>query len=366
MAQDQGQERTEPPSTKRLEEARNRGQVPKSTDLVAAVSLILSLLTLKFFGLHLVNRLVSTIRFYLASKPMPLNVEQLDKIMMRMFHTLLETSLPFLLIMSVGVLVVTFAQVGWLFTTKPLELKFNRLNPVSGLKRLLGMSAMVKLGMSLMKTAVVGGVAYLTIVGQMDAIIAASALSYHGVVGLGAKLVYELGMRIGLALLLLALLDYWYQRWKHKEDLKMTKQDKKEELRQMEGDPVLKRRQRQAQFQIALQRIRQAVPQADVVVTNPTELAIALKYDPETTSAPKVLAKGRGFVARRIREIALEAGVPIVERKWLAQAMYKIVEVGQEIPPQFYKAIAEILAFVYELAGKGRHRRAPRGVPVGA
>ena len=257
------------------------------------------------------------------------------------------------------------AQVGWLFTTKPLEFKFNRLNPISGLKRLLGLSSAVKLGMNLLKMSVVLGVAYITMRGQFEAIIAASALSHRTAVGLGAKLVYELGLRIGLALLVLALLDYWYQRWKHKDNLKMTKQEIKEELRQMEGDPIVKRRQRTAQFQLALQRIRQAVPQADVVVTNPTELAIALKYDSETMSAPKVTAKGRGLLARRIREIAIEAGVPIVERKWLAQAMYKIVEIGQEIPPQFYKAVAEILAFVYELAGKKR-RWARNRVPLGA
>lgn len=365
MAQDQGQERTEQPTTKRLTEARRRGQVPKSADLVAAVTLILSLVFLKFFGLHLLNRLVSNVRYYLSLTPTPLNVEQLDKITMAMIRALLETAAPFLLAMAVGGLIVLYAQVGWLFTLKPLEMKFTRLNPVTGLRRLLSLSSLVKLGMSLAKTSVVVLVAFLMLRKQLNAIVASSALPHNTVVGLGAKLVYELGMCIGLALLILALLDYAYQRWKHKDNLKMTKQEIKEEMRQMEGDPVVKRRQRQVQFQLALQRIRAAVPQADVVVTNPTQLAIALKYDPELMSAPKVVAKGKGLLAQRIREIAVEAGVPVVERKLLAQAMFKMVEIGQEIPPQFYKAVAEILAFVYELAGRG-HRRGPSPVPAGA
>jgi len=365
MAEDQGQERTEQPTPKRRTEARQRGQVAKSTDLSAAVSLLIALILLRLFGVHLVSRWAGTLRHYLSSTPAPLHADHLDKTMMMVFRTLLETAAPLLVLMGAGVLVAVFAQVGFLFTFKTLEFKLARLNPISGVKRLLGMQSLVKLGMGLLKMSVVLAVAYPTISGQVGAITGASALTHGGVLSLGAALVFELGLRLGLALLVLGLLDYAYQRWRHTERLKMTKQEVKEEMRQMEGDPIIRRRQRSVQLQLALQRMRSAVPQADVVITNPTELAMALKYDAERMSAPKVVAKGRGLLAKRIREIAIEAGIPIVERKLLAQVMYQMVEIGQEIPPQFYKAVAEILAFVYELAGKGR-RTAASGVPVGA
>ena len=356
MAQDQGQERTEQPTAKRRTEARSRGQVAKSPDLTAAAALLAGVILLHFFGLHLFNRLVGATRFYLGAIPATLSTEQLDVLEWMALRTMLETAMPFMAITAFGVLVVLYVQVGPLFTTKPLELKLSKLNPISGLKRLFGLSSLVKLGMSLLKTFFVAWVAYATLSKELGAIVGSSGLAQMSMLGLGARLVYSLSLRVGVVLLILALLDYAYQRWKHTDGLKMTKQEIKEELRQMEGDPIIKRRQRRVQMELAIQRIRSAVPKADVVVTNPTELAIALRYNSETMSAPKVVAKGRGFLARRIREIAIEAGVPIVQRKALAQAMYKMVEVGQEIPPQFYKTIAEILSFVYELAGKGRRR----------
>ena len=159
-----------------------------------------------------------------------------------------------------------------------------------------------------------------------------------------------------MALLVLAILDYLYQRWQMEQDLKMTKQEVKDEMRSMEGDPKIKQRRRQIAMQIAYQQLKKAVPTADVVVTNPTEFAVALKYDPDAMHAPRVVAKGQGQMAARIRHLAIEAGVPILERKPLARALYKLVEVGQEIPEQFYATVAEILAYVYELSGKKGRR----------
>jgi flagellar biosynthetic protein FlhB len=160
-----------------------------------------------------------------------------------------------------------------------------------------------------------------------------------------------------VAVLVLAIIDYAWQRWKHEQDLKMTKQEIKEEFRRMEGDPMLKQRRRQVQQQLAQQRMRYDVPKADVIITNPTELAIAIKYDADAMAAPRVVAKGQGYMAAMIRQIAAEHGVPIVERKPLARALYKTVEVGQEIPREFYKAIAEVLAYVYEITQRGYRRR---------
>jgi flagellar biosynthetic protein FlhB len=164
-------------------------------------------------------------------------------------------------------------------------------------------------------------------------------------------------MRVGVAMLIIAIIDYAFQRWRHERDLRMSKQDIKEEMRRMDGDPKIKLRRRQVALANLKRKLKKDVPTADVVVTNPTEFAIALKYDSAAMHAPRVIAKGQGLIAQRIREIAIEAGVPILERKPLARALYKLVEVGQEIPEQFYSAVAEILAYVYELSGKGRLRQ---------
>lgn len=183
-------------------------------------------------------------------------------------------------------------------------------------------------------------------------------MGYLEAFGLGASIVYSVGMRVALLLLVLAILDYGYQKFRNEQELKMTKQEIKEEMRRMEGDPKVKQRRRQVAMQLISKRLKRDVPTADVVVTNPTELAIALKYDGAEMRAPKVVAKGQGHMARRIREIAIEHGVPIVERRPLARAMYRMVEVGQEIPEEFYSAVAEILAYVYELTGKLKARQA--------
>ena len=165
-------------------------------------------------------------------------------------------------------------------------------------------------------------------------------------------MLFALALRLALVLLILAIFDYIWNRYKHVQDLKMTKQEVKEEMRRMEGDPVVKQRRRRVQMQLTMQRMSIDVPNADVVITNPTELAIAIRYDAETMTAPRVIAKGAGFLAARIRQIAVQHGVPVVERKPLARAMYRAVDVGQEVPAQFYRAIAEILAYVYRLTGR--------------
>jgi flagellar biosynthetic protein FlhB len=199
------------------------------------------------------------------------------------------------------------------------------------------------------KLALVSGVAYLTMAGQVAQIVHALDLDHAVLYVMLAELVFHLGMRLAAVMLFLALLDYAYQRYRHEKDLKMTKEEVKEELRRMEGDPVIKRRRRKVQWQLALQRLQSAVPKSDVVVSNPTHVAVALKYVAEKMNAPKVTAKGADYLALRIRQIAAAAGVPVVERKELARAMYDVVQVGQEIPEKFYQAVAEILAYVYEL-----------------
>jgi flagellar biosynthesis protein FlhB len=210
--------------------------------------------------------------------------------------------------------------------------------------------------MNLAKMTMIGLVAYSAIHNRLATIAGATALSHEQIFGLGAQLVYDIGLRIAVLLLVLAVIDYIYQRYKIEKQLKMTKQEVKDEMKKMEGDPHIKQRRRQIQMQRAVQRVRHDVPTADVIVTNPTHFAVALKYDAANMHAPKVVAKGADYLALKIREVAAEHGIPILERPPLARALYKDVEVGQEIPEKFFSAVAEILAYVYELSGKAKRR----------
>jgi len=204
----------------------------------------------------------------------------------------------------------------------------------------------------------VGLVGYSAVHGRIEQIISVQQLSFLQIFGLGAGIVFSIIVRVAVLLLVLAIIDYCWQRYRLEKQLKMTKQEVKEEMRRMEGDPKIKQRRRQIAIQMITQRFKKDVPTADVVVTNPTEFAVALKYDQTTMHAPRVIAKGQGYLAMKIREIAIAHGVPILERKPLARALYKLVDIGHEIPEQFYSAVAEILAYVYELSGKLKQRKA--------
>ncbi|MFQ6048862.1 MAG: flagellar biosynthesis protein FlhB, partial [Phycisphaerae bacterium] len=265
--------------------------------------------------------------------------------------------LPLMLVVAAIGLAANVAQVGWLLTGHPLIPSLSKINPLAGLRRLVSIRALVRLLISLAKIVLVGAVAYLTIRQQIGPIVHSLRLDHRLLLVLAGQMLFTLGVRLGLVLLVLAIVDYAWNRYKHEQDLRMTKEEVKEELRRMEGDPVVRQRRRRVQMQLTLQRMGIEVPRSDVVITNPTEVAVAIRYQAETMSAPRVVAKGQGLLARRIRQLAIQHGVPIVERPALARALYRIVEVGQEIPPQFYRAIAEILAYVYELAGRGRRRR---------
>jgi flagellar biosynthetic protein FlhB len=262
--------------------------------------------------------------------------------------------IPVCLTLMVVALIVSLAQVGFLFTFHPITPDLQKLDPLSGFFRIFSMESLFKLAISLFKVGLLGIVSYVTIKNRMGLILNITDLDYIQIGSIACSLIFMLGIRLGLILFILAIIDYVYTRFKNEKQMRMSKQELKEELRRMEGDPLVKERRRRVARQLASQRMQLAVPKADVIVTNPTELAIALKYDSQTMAAPKVVAKGAGFVAAKIRQIAIQNRIPIIERKPLAQALYKTVEIGQEIPPSFYKAVAEILAYVYELTGKPR------------
>ena len=352
MADDAG-EKTEAPTPRRRQEARERGQVARSADFSSALLLLGGLLGLRVFAPRMTTSLMQCLHQNLTVTDPSAQVS-LDVVSLVSSTGMLILGVLGPIMFAVMLIAVcsNLLQVGVMFTTKPLAPKLDKLNPINGFGRIFSTRTLVQLVMNLLKLGIVTGVAYVSIQDRMDQIMLALSVSGWKQVILLSTVLYEIGLQLAAALLVIALLDFAWQRYKFERDLRMTKQEVKEELRRMEGDPILKQRRRKMQFAAAMQQIRTAVPTADVVVTNPTELAIAIKYDAGAMQAPKVVAKGARHLARKIREIAILHGIPIVERKPLAQTLYKLVEVGQEVPEDFYKAIAEILAYVYQLSGR--------------
>ncbi|MCC6660880.1 MAG: flagellar biosynthesis protein FlhB [Phycisphaerales bacterium] len=352
MAEEMG-ERTEQPTARRLSEARGRGQVAKSQDLASALDLVGGVLLIVFFGGSAITVLAAIMRRVLgdgAGNPVdPASIRAL----------LISTGLqagwiigPGLAMMLLVGVLAHGGQVGWLFTTEPLSPKFTRLNPVAGLKRLLSTRNLVKAALNVWKLALTGLIAALVIRHQLDELAALPRLAMAPALYLLALKALELVLWLLPLLVLIGVIDWMYQRWQHTRDLRMTRQEVKDERRSSEGDPEVKRRRFRMAYEIAMQRINQSVPQADVIVTNPTHYSVALRYDQATMRAPKVVAKGADHMAFRIRHVAVRSGVPIVERPPLARAIYHNVEVGQEVSPDLYEAVAEVLAYVYRIAGR--------------
>ena len=352
-------EKTEAPTPRRMQEAREKGQVARSMDLSAAIGLLAGLLLLNFFGESILGGFMSLTEKSLTLDETPITGWMaLDLAWRTMLSHASAILLPFLLALMVAALAGNLAQVGFMFSGQSLTPSLDKISPIKGFGRLFSKRTAMRLLMSFIKVIIITIVAYVSIKGCIPELLVLSQVSYTEVVGHAAHLVFQLGLRMALVLVILALFDYAYQRWQHHQDLRMTKEELKEELKRMEGDPIMRQRRRNVARQLAQQRMSQAVPKADVVITNPTELAIALKYDHKDMPAPKVVAKGAGFMAQRIRELANEHGVPIIERKPLAQTLYKACDVGDYVPPELYKAVAEVLAYIFELAGKGYRRKA--------
>jgi len=353
MAEDLG-EKTEDPTPKRLSEARERGQVARSQDLSSATLLIGAAAVIYFFGSSMFFGLVALMRFMLGAESLGRGVttESLIEAVNISADQAMRMFVPFLALMALIAYADQIIQVGWNFTAKALQPRPDKLNPVSGVKRLFSRRSLVKGVVNIVKVAVIGAVAMVVMHSAHDRIIAFPILTTPGIVLAWSRLALELIVWILAALLIIGLIDFAYQRWQHKQDLKMTKQEVKDERKSTEGDPEVKSRRMRAAREMVKQRLGASVPQADVVVTNPTHYAVALQYDAERMNAPRVTAKGADYVAMQIRLIASSHGVPIVERPALARALHRSAEVGQEIPADLYEAVAEVLAYVYRLEGR--------------
>jgi flagellar biosynthesis protein FlhB len=354
--------KTEPATPRRRQEARESGQVARSADLTSSALLVVGLLALSMTARTITQTLAVLMQWLLGPGALNASSGGLDPLgtLENDFRIgaprIARILVPLMLSVAGTAVIVLGFQVGFHVTTKPLMPSLAKLNPIQGIRRLFAGRAGMQLGMNLAKLTLVGAVAWSYIRSQMPAILSVGAVDFPENFNAAAQIVFDLAWRLAWSLLILAALDWFYQRWHLERDLKMSKQEIKDEAKRMEGDQEIKGKRRQFARKMIMQRIHRDVPKADVVVTNPTELAIALQYDPEKMGAPRVVAKGAGFLAARIRQIAIANGVPILERKPLAQALYKTVDVGQEVPAEFYQAIAEILAYVYELAGKGARR----------
>lgn len=354
-----GEERTESATPRRRGEARKRGQVAKSTDL----SSIIVLLGLLFAVSNLsgtAGRIVSTYFHDIFShldtarlSPQVVMTQggQAFMVLVRAVGPLMVTA------MTLGIL-VNIAQVGPLWATEALKPDFNRLNPLVGAQRFVSPQSLVDLAKSCFKIGLIGYIAYGTLRGNYPRLAMMNRLDVSAGIALIGEVMFQMAFRIVAAMLVLAALDYGFQRYQHEKRLKMTKNEVKQEYKQMEGSPQLKARIRARQKEIAKKRMMAEVPLADVVITNPTHFAIALKYDMKKGGAPTVVAKGADWLAQKIRELAQTSDVPIVENPPLARALYKQVEVGQEIPSELYGAVAEVLAFVYQINQRRRERMA--------
>lgn len=350
-----GGEKTEDATPKRLEDARKEGQVAKSQDLSVAILLIILFFGLKFLGGFMYNRFVGVFQTYIRSfSEYAFDFNSLRAMNLLTYGAveILILSGPIMLVALIAVIVVQVAQVKWRPTTKPMMPKFSKINPVSGFQRMFSKDKLFELGKSIVKLLVLFYVVYDSLKDQWGLVVNIYTLDLTSALLLIVNTVINVGVKISVVFLILAVVDYYYQKRKFKKDMKMTKQEVKEEYKNTEGNPQIKGKIRSKMQEASRRRMMQSIPEADVVITNPTHLAVAIKYDKSLGEAPVVLAKGADYLAARIKDIAAENKVEIVENKPVARMLYYNVEIGDQIPPELYQMVAEILAYVYNLQGK--------------
>jgi len=348
MDDDMG-EKSEAPTPRRLSEARQKGQIPKSTDLSAAVDLIGATIVIAFFGFSTLGLMGGALRRVLNFDDAILNSQEATGLLWELVFRGLLVMTPILLVMAGVALVAQLMQVGLLLNPDAISLKFEKLDPVKGVQNQLSRKNLVKSILNTMKLSIVLLVGWFFVRANANELAALPALAALAGMGVLGYLAAELAAWILAMLLILGVADYLFQRWQHTQDLKMTKDQVKDERRSMDGDPLMKAKRVRLGRQMAMQRVGQQVPKADVIVTNPTHYAVAIRYDEANMRAPRVVAKGVDFMAQRIRQVGMIHKVPIVERPPLARALHASIQEGQEISPEFYEAVAEVLAFVYRL-----------------
>ena len=351
MAEQEGQEKTEVPTEKKRRESREEGQVAFSKELSSAALLagiVLTLVATSPIILDAMRQLMSQIFRDLAQRK-ELSIDSIFTLSGEILYIILPAFAPFVAVIIFVGIFASVLQVGVLITFKAIAPKFNKISPLTGLKRLFSSQSLADFLKSMAKLIIVGFVGYLTYIDKITELNGLSVSTPESILIYNFTVVAEVAGKIVLALVAIAIFDYFYQRWHHEQQLMMTKQEVKDETKQTEGDPQLKARIRQIQREMSNARMMQEVPKADAVIVNPTHFSVAILYDRDVMTAPEVIAKGADHLALRMRTVARENNVPILERPELARDLYANVEIGDDIPERFYKAIAEILAFVYRL-----------------
>ncbi|KLU60387.1 flagellar biosynthetic protein FlhB [Peptococcaceae bacterium CEB3] len=336
---------------RRRQEARKKGQVLKSQELTSAVMLLGFVAVLKFWLPVMLLRLEALFP-YVWGEDTHWNIHSVSELMVNLLWASVQIAAPVFAAGAIIALAGNFLQVKTLFTSEPLKPDFARLNPANGLKRMFGSKAWMELAKSLLKVSVIGYFLYVSVRDNLEVFPALQRVDVGQAAVFLGHAVLNLGWRISLAFLVLAVGDYLYQRWDYEKNLRMSREELKEEFKQTEGSPQIRSEIRRRQRAMATRRMMQDLKQADVVVTNPTHISVALRYEPTEKSAPFVVAKGQDAVALRIRELAREYGIAVLENRPLARALYAQVDLGEAVPAELYKAVAEVLAFVYRLKKK--------------
>lgn len=348
-------EKTEEPTAKRKQDALKKGQVGRSQEINAAFVLLAGFFILKSLGGDAVHEVMNYSTYIYSNLNFDVNEESIMQIFISIVILMAKTSMPLMLFIMIIGLAMNVAQVGFNFSTEKLSFDPGKLNPIKGFGRIFSKRSLVELVKSLLKLAIIGSLVYIYLSEELLQMPKLIFTDLFAGVNKVSDIVFGLAFKIIGMFFIMACMDLYYQKWQTNQDMKMTKQEVKEEFKQQEGDPQIKGKIRQKQRQMAMSRMMQEVPKADVIITNPTHFAVALKYEPGMP-APIVLAKGQDLVAQKIKEIARDNRVPIVENKPLARAIYAAVEPGDSIPQELFKAVAEVLAYVYKLKQRRRRR----------
>ncbi len=352
MAEEGGQERTEKATPKRIRDAREKGQVVSSREVPSACVLLGAMGAMFFAGAWMTEKIQEVMRiFWGNSGQLHLSPESMQNVLLNLSADFFLILLPVFFAVLVTGVAANVIQVGFTLSPEVLIPKLSKINPLNGIKRLLSIRSLADVVKALFKIGCLGGLGYAALRDQIGHIPELIQLQLPDILNYIWRISFRICLYTVLAMIFLAVADYVFQKWQFEKDQRMTKQETKEEMKQSEGDPKIKSRIRAIQMEMSRKRMMAAIPGAAVVITNPTHLAVALKYETGEMVAPRVVAKGQGFIALRIREIAAENHVPIVENKPLAQTLYKAVEIGKDIPVELYRAVAEILAFVYRMKG---------------
>jgi len=351
-----GGEKTEIATSKKLTDARQEGQVARSTELITSSALAMLFFVLKYFSGFIGNKFIET--FHKSYQ----NIDKISKdefttataagILNDTLITIIVTCIPVFITAMVVAFVVNLVQVKWKISAKPLKPKLSKFNPINGFKKIFSKEQLVGLLIAVIKIIAISYVAYDTLKDEWPTLIKLYDIYLDQAILLIGNIVINLGIRISVLLLIIGFADFAYQKLKFKKDMKMTKQEVKDEYKQSEGDPLVKGKIRNKMREVSQRRMMQALPQADVVITNPTHLAAAIKYDKESSDAPILIAKGADYLAQKIKDLAKENKIEIVENKPLARMLYYNVDVGAEVPPELYQMTAEVLAYVYGLKNK--------------